>query len=68
MATPILYNDILDGDQFHNDEVHQGDLVFPGINSPHYVTIDTEAAARRNLGYIQENIARRIQREKKAAQ
>ena len=54
----MLYNDILDSDQFHNDEVHQGDLVFPSTNSPHYVTVDREAAAARNIGYIQENIQR----------
>ena len=43
MATKIpLYNDLLDSDQFHNDEVHQGALVFPGTLSPHYVTVDTE--------------------------
>jgi len=68
MATKIpLYNDLLDSDQFHNDEVHQGALVFPGTLSPHYVTVDTEAAAQRNIGYIQENIERERQYQKRKA-
>lgn len=66
-----MYNDIIDSDQFHNDEVHEGDLVFPGSsNSPHYVTVDREATAARNIGYIQENIKREAayqERERKRA-
>lgn len=65
-----MYNDILDSDQFHNSEVHEGDLVFPGTNSPHYVTVDREAAAARNIGYIRDNIAREAayqERERKKA-
>lgn len=61
----MLYNDIIDGDQFHNDDVHQGDPVFPGTHSPHYVTVDYEAAAARNIGYIQENIQREAAYQRK---
>lgn len=55
-----MYNDMIDGDQFHSDDVHEGELVFKTTNSPHYVSIDYEAAAERNLGYLRE----RIEREK----
>ena len=54
----MTYNDLLDSDQFHNDDVHEGEPVFTTTKSPHYVYVDTEAAAARNIGYIQENIAR----------
>jgi hypothetical protein len=62
-----LYNPLLDGDQYHNDEVT---VIGPVqvIDRINLVTIDTEAAARRNLGYIRENIERRKAREEKENQ
>ena len=63
----MLYNDLLDSDQFHNDDVHEGEPVFTTTKSPHYVYVDTEAAAARNIGYIQENIARERAYQKRLA-
>jgi hypothetical protein len=63
-----LYNPLLDGDQYHNDEVTViGPATIRGqvIDRINLVTIDTEAAARRNIGYIRENIAARKAREEK---
>ena len=50
-----LYNDIIDGDQFHADEIQDAG---PALNAVRYINVNYEAAAKRNIGYIQENIAR----------
>jgi hypothetical protein len=57
-----LYNPLLDGDQYHNDEVTViGPAKIRGqmIDRINLVKIDIEAAARRNIRYIRENIERR---------
>lgn len=67
-----VYNDLLHGDQYHNDEMHAEGLVFSGSNSPHYVIVDYTAVAERNHRYLLTNIAREKayqerKREKEAA-
>lgn len=61
----MMYNDILDSHQFHNSEIIEGAVVFPGAKSPHYVTVNYEAAGQRNLEYIRENIRQSRKREAK---
>jgi len=60
-----LFNPILDSDQYHASEVRiigtlsgQPNSVTTGRDA-NIVEVDFEAAARRNIGYIRENIARR---------
>ena len=60
MTAPNLYNPLLDGAQFHTSEVTDlGPAVIRGqvIDAVRVVTIDYEAAAARNIGYIRESIA-----------
>jgi hypothetical protein len=61
-----LYNPLIDGDQFHSDEITViGPASIRGqvLDAVNFVTVDYEAAARRNLGYIRANIARSKARE-----
>jgi len=60
----MLYNDLIDDGQFHNNEVHDAGKA---LNAVRFVTLDYEAAARRNIGYIQENIVREAAYQKKLA-
>lgn len=66
MATKIPlttgYNELLDGTQFHNDDVHDAGMA---LNAVRYISIDYDAVAARNRGYIQENITRRKEYEEK---
>lgn len=65
------YSPICDGDQYHNDEVTViGNATIRGqaLDRINLVEIDYEAAAKRNIGYIRENIARRQGREKKSCE
>jgi hypothetical protein len=68
VTTPKLYNSLLDSDYYHNDDIT---IVGPAKNRGqevdriNLVTVDTESAARRNIGYIRENIAARKAREEK---
>jgi hypothetical protein len=64
----LIYNPLIDGDQYHSDEVRViGPATIRGqiIDAVNLVSIDYEAVAKRNLGYIRENIARRKAREEK---
>ena len=82
----MLYNDLLDSDQFHNSEVTRvglsvegtllqtaewkrpgeeqaptyGGASFSALTGVNFVILDREAAAKRNIRYIRENIANRI--------
>lgn len=65
--TPALYNPLLDGDYYHNDDVKViGPATIRGqvLDAVNLVEVDYESAARRNIGYIRENIAGRKKREK----
>jgi hypothetical protein len=62
-----MYNDMIDGDQFHNDDVHEGKPVFTTTFSPHYVSIDYESAAARNIQYLRERIAREAEYQRRTA-
>lgn len=86
MSSPRLYNSLLDGDQFHADEVtvtgkpnqipvrmNRDGIPFGGsestaLDAVNFIAIDYEAAARRNIGYIQDNIRRRKEREQREAE
>ena len=50
-----MYNDLLDSDQFHCDDLIDDG---PALEAVRFVTVDREAAASRNITYIRENIAR----------
>jgi hypothetical protein len=58
------FNDLLDNDQFHNSEVTD---LGPALNAVRFISIDREAAAQRNLGYIRSNIAREKAYQEKLA-
>ena len=63
-----LYNPLIDSDYYHNDDIKVvGPAKIRGqeIDRINLVTVDTESAARRNIGYIRENIAARKAREEK---
>jgi hypothetical protein len=63
-----LYNPLIDSDYYHNDDIKViGPVKNRGqeIDRINLVTVDTESAARRNIGYIRENIAARKAREEK---
>lgn len=55
-----MYNEILDGDFVHNDDVR---VVGKALNAVNFIAIDYNAVAARNRGYIKANIARRVKRE-----
>jgi hypothetical protein len=66
-----LYNPLIDSDYYHNDDIKVvGPAKIRGqeIDRINLVTVDTESAARRNIGYIRENIAARKAREDNYAQ
>ncbi len=50
-----MYNELLDGEQFHNDDLT---VLGSALEAVNFITIDHEKAANRNLDYIRENIAR----------
>lgn len=56
------YNPVIDGDYYHNDDIVREPGLFRGLEVT-VVTVDYEAVAKRNIGYIQENIAARRKRE-----
>ena len=64
--TEKLFNPILDTSYFHSDDIT---IVGPAkirgqvIDAVNLVSIDLEAAAQRNIGYIRENIAARKARD-----
>lgn len=78
MATkiPDVYNDILDSDQFHNDDISVigkprpipfGGHASTALNAVNFITVDREKAARRNLNYLHERIENeKSYQEKKA--
>lgn len=55
-----MYNPILDGDVYHNDDVKPVGEALIRVNQ---VEIDYESAASRNLRDIRANIARSRKRE-----
>lgn len=60
-----LYNPLIDSD-YHNDDIKVvGPAKIRGqeIDRINLVQVDTESVARRNIGYIRENIAARKKRE-----
>lgn len=57
-----MYNPMLDGDFYHNNDLTDNGQA---LNAVRFITVDYEAAARRNLGYIRENITARLKREEK---
>jgi hypothetical protein len=68
VTTPGHYNPLLDGAQFHMSEVTDlGPAIIRGqlVDAVRVVSIDYEAAAARNLGYIRASIALRRAREEK---
>lgn len=50
-----MYSDLLDSDQFHTDDII---TLGPALEAVNFITVDHEAASRRNINYIRENIAR----------
>jgi hypothetical protein len=68
VTTQRLYNPLIDSGYYHNDDIKVvGPVKIRGqeIDRINLVTVDTESAARRNIGYIRENIAARKAREEK---
>lgn len=59
------YNDMLDGDEVHNDDIT---VIGPAIDAVNFIRVNHQAVADRNLGYLRERIARRIAHEKAEAE
>jgi hypothetical protein len=54
-----MYNPILDGDVYHNDDIKVVGQLLDAVN---LVTIDYDRAAERNIADIRRNIATRKER------